>query len=274
LHEDGRAEAVAIDLERLLVQCDPTVDLPLEKDDALFVRQLPDRLEAEKVLIEGEVRFPGRYSLTRRDEPLSEVLKRAGRLTEQAFAAGAVFTRDSIDEDIQRQNVLPVFMSFRTDSTTGIPMRAVPWLADLKPELLPSRRVAIDLARLVNHEDRKYDVPLRDGDWLYVPRCPAAVPVIGHVAAAGSVKYMRGKSVGFYLDRTGGITPDGERRGMRIVRANGEVERCDRGERVEMGDSIVVPPKARRGRDWRWLRAMVVSIGSGAAAALILNQVI
>jgi len=271
LFEDGRSATFAVNLRRLLIDCDPSADLKLEQDDAVFVRRLPDRLEPEKVLIDGEVRFPGRYSLTRRDEPLSEVLKRAGGLSEHAFPPGAVFTRASIAEDIERQNVLPVFMSFRSDSTTGIPMSTAPWLAELRPELLPSHRVAIDFTRLVENGKRRYDVALRDGDHLFVPRRPTAIPVIGLVAAAGSVQYVPGESVGFYLDRAGGITPGGDKRGIRIVRANGEVEKCGRGEGVEMGDSIVVPPRHRQGRNWRWLRAGLGTVAGAAASVVVIN---
>jgi protein involved in polysaccharide export with SLBB domain len=273
LNEDGTSETFIINLERLLVDCAPDEDLKLKKDDAVFVRRVPDRLASEKVLIEGEVRFPGHYSLTRRGEPLSEVLERAGGVTDYAFADGAVFTRDSINEHIERQNVLPVFMSFRADSVTGIPMRAAPWLDGLEPDLLPSNRMAIDLPRLLETDGRSGDVPMRDGDRLHIPRRPSGIAVIGHVAAAGTMQYRRGKSVGYYLDRAGGITHSGDKGGLRVVRANGEVERCDRGERIRMGDSIVIPPKQRRPRDWRWLHSTLGMLGGAAATALIINQV-
>jgi protein involved in polysaccharide export with SLBB domain len=273
LKEDGTSQTFAIDLELLLVACDPDEDLKLEKDDAVFVRQLPDRLEPEKVLIEGEVRFPGHYSLTRRGEPLSAVLARAGGLTEDAFAGGAVFTRTAINEHIERQNVLPVFMSFRADSVTGIPMGIAPWLNDLKPDLLPTNRMAIDLPRLLESGGRRGDVPLQDGDRLLVPRRPSGVPVIGHVAAAGTVQYASGKSVGYYLDRAGGVTESGDKGGLRVVRANGEVLQCGRGKRIEMGDSIVVPPRTRPPRDWSWLKSTIGMVGGATAAAVILNQI-
>jgi protein involved in polysaccharide export with SLBB domain len=126
---------------------------------------------------------------------------------------------------------------------------------------------------LLRSGDRRYDVPVRDGDRLFIPRRPTGIPVTGHVAAAGSVQYVPGKSVGFYLDRAGSVTPDGDKRGIRVVRANGEVEKCGRGEDIAMGDSIVVPPRQRHQGNWRWLRDSFTVLGGAAATVLILNQV-
>lgn len=272
-YPDGRSQIVAVDLRRLLVEGDSTADLVLQKDDALLVRRLPDRLETESVMIEGEVRFPGRYSLARRDELLSEVLRRAGGPTDQAFLPGALFTRESIAADVSRQNVASVFMSFRSDSATGATMRDAPWLSDVAPELLPTNRMTIQLDRLWKERSRRYDVPLRDGDRLFIPRQPSAVTVMGNVAAAGSVQFIPGKTVGYYLDRAGDVGPDGQGRGIRVVRANGEVAKCGKGTEVRVGDSIVVPPRGRSSSAWRWIREGLLLAGATATVLLLINQI-
>lgn len=269
----GESEVFRINLDRVLVQCDPAADMKLEKDDALLVRGIADRLEAEKVEIEGEVRFPGRYSLTRRDEPLSAVLERAGGVTEHAFLDGAVFTRESITEDIERQNVVPVFMSFHGDSAADLQGQPASEHERTEPELLPNQRMTIDLERLLETGNRRYDVPLRDGDALLIPRRPTGIPVVGRVAAAGSVKYKSGEDVGFYVDRVGGVTPDGDKGGIRVVRADGEVEKVGRGGEVRAGDAIVVPPKQGRPFSWRWLRNGI-GVAAGAAVTVVVANLL
>ncbi len=272
LDEGGRSEVFPVDLGRALVECDPSADLRLQNDDALLVRRIPDRLETEKVTIEGEVRFPGRYSLTRRDEPLSAVLERAGGVTEHAFLAGAVFTRTAIAQDIERQKVVPVFMSFYSDTATGLPLGSLNGQKEQgwPPEPPAPQRMTIDLERVLK-ADRRQDVPLRDGDRLLVPRAPTGIPVVGNVAAAGSVRYKGGEDVGYYLDRAGGIVPEGDKRGIRIVHANGEVEKTGRGSEIEIGDAIVVPPRPHRPSSWRWLRDAFTVIGGAAATVVVVN---
>jgi len=68
----------------------------LQPDDHVVIRKNPDFDHIRKVTISGEVKFPGVYSLTYRDENLKDIIERAGGLTHEAFLEGIVFQRDSI----------------------------------------------------------------------------------------------------------------------------------------------------------------------------------
>ena len=61
------------------------------------MKELPDWNPTNAVTLDGEVRFPGNYRI-RKDERLSDVIQRAGGLTQIAFPVGAIFTRVSIAE--------------------------------------------------------------------------------------------------------------------------------------------------------------------------------
>jgi protein involved in polysaccharide export with SLBB domain len=274
IDESGRNQVLAVDLEQLLGHGDETVDLELEREDAVYVRKTPDRREPEKVVIEGEVRFPGPYSLTYPGERLSEVLARCGGPTEYAFLEGAVYIRESIVQDVSRQGLDKIFMSFQVDSTTGIPMHAAPWLQRYEPEFVASGRVAIDLPKLLATGDPQYDVVLQDGDTLIIPRKPSEVPVTGYVASSGAIHYVPGKDVAYYLDRSGGVTPSGDKGGVRLVRANGQVIQASGGTRVELGDAVMVPPRnPRDGETLRWLRDFSMSMLGVAATVFIVSRV-
>ena len=65
----------------------------LQPYDNVFIRRVPGWESQRLVVISGEVRFPGRYALTQREERLSDVLERAGGLTPSAYVAGAQFYR-------------------------------------------------------------------------------------------------------------------------------------------------------------------------------------
>jgi protein involved in polysaccharide export with SLBB domain len=62
--------------------------------DRVSILSHGDRLvESEVVMIKGQVRRPGPYALKHRGEKLSSLIERAGGLTKNAFADGAVFMR-------------------------------------------------------------------------------------------------------------------------------------------------------------------------------------
>lgn len=87
------ADTVRVPLQRDLTLCVEASSFRLQPHDALFIRRDPDYREPEFVTLTGEVRFPGTYTLTRRDERVSDLVRRAGGLTPEAYAGGARFAR-------------------------------------------------------------------------------------------------------------------------------------------------------------------------------------
>ena len=71
-------------------------DLPLKAGDRLFVRARPGYVAPITVYISGEVGFPGAYAVERRDERLSDILRRVGGVSPQAYLPGARLIRDSL----------------------------------------------------------------------------------------------------------------------------------------------------------------------------------
>ncbi len=66
----------------------------LSDRDEIVVRSIPYFKYQQNVSILGEVKFPGNYSLIKKDETLTDLVKRAGGLTAEAFPAGISFTRN------------------------------------------------------------------------------------------------------------------------------------------------------------------------------------
>jgi polysaccharide biosynthesis/export protein len=87
------ADTLRVPLERTMSANSRASVFPLTRWDAVFVRRDPAYHEQLFVSVDGEVRFPGRYALTRRDERIADLVRRAGGLTEFAYAAGASFSR-------------------------------------------------------------------------------------------------------------------------------------------------------------------------------------
>lgn len=68
-------------------------EIELKPYDHVFVRRVPDFELPRVVTVVGEVRFPGSYTLRRKDERLGELVERTGGLQPTAFAAGSRFYR-------------------------------------------------------------------------------------------------------------------------------------------------------------------------------------
>lgn len=93
--QDGeKSELIRANIGRALELASSSENIVLKPLDKVSVMIRGDRLvEAEVVVIKGQVKFPGPYALEYRGEPISSVIKRAGGLTVNAFPDGAVFMR-------------------------------------------------------------------------------------------------------------------------------------------------------------------------------------
>ncbi len=74
----------------------------LEPFDEVFVRYSPGYQEQQNVRIVGEVLFGGDYVLAKKGERLSDLVKRAGGLTSEAYAESARLTRKMSDDERTR----------------------------------------------------------------------------------------------------------------------------------------------------------------------------
>lgn len=261
---------------------DPQHNLALQPDDVLMVRSVTNWFDATDRLVklEGEVRFPGVYSVAR-GEKLSSLLERAGGFTEKAYLRGAKFTRRSVKDAQQKR--LEEFIA-RSEKEITTKQAALASVAASSEELQATKaaleglsrnlermkgtkaegRVVIRLAPLGQLGRSDSDVALEGGDELFVPPRPSVVNVMGEVYNPVSFVYNPESSeIGAYLKRAGGPTREAEREDMYVIRADGTVFSRTQASfgihwsddarkwtfgsfdaiRLEPGDSLVVPQK-------------------------------
>jgi len=243
----------------------PEADLVLGPYDYLNIRSVPDWEGMFEVELVGEVRFPGGYPV-RNGETLGSVIARAGGLTELAFPQGAVFTRESLQEREAEQ--LEILTSRLEADLAGLSLRAA---ADPTGDtqqamsagqgLLARARATETTGRLVIELETVVvaepggagDIDLRDGDKLYVPRRAQEVTVLGEVQYTTSHLYDHERSRDGYIDLSGGLTINADKKRIYVVRANGAVQAGKRsrwfrgsGTTIYPGDTIVVPTDTDR----------------------------
>lgn len=223
--------------------------------DRLNIFQIPDWKDTVDVRIGGEVQFPGTYSV-RRGEKLSDLIARAGGLSEHAYANGAVFTREEIRQR-ERERLDALVRSLRQEMasislTEGSRLANYEQLNMLLNDLKgsePVGRMVLNLPEILAGNNAR-DIELRDEDSIYIPTISNSVSIIGEVHMPSTYRYDGSYSVREYIERSGGTKRRADTARMFVVRSNGEVVPYSprRGwftsnARVELepGDTIVVP---------------------------------
>lgn len=237
-------------------------DITLRAGDALFVKSEPSLTERRIIIIDGEVKLPGTYSI-REGERLSSLIERAGGFTEEAFLKGAIFTRKSIKEAqekmrqrfIERENksILEEQQAILLRREAGLDKSMVSESIKMRRELLDfiesaeiDGRMVVKLEPTAQLRGTKYDILLEGGDTLTIPPSPSGIAVVGSVNNPTSVHFESDKGVEYYIHKTGGLTKHADKAGIYVIKANGEaVSKFMMSKKVERGDTIVVPQEFR-----------------------------
>lgn len=110
-------------------------------------------------------------------------------------------------------------------------------------ELSPLGNLNVRLDDALKHRGSAADLVLEEGDVIIVPETPSTVTIGGAVMVPSAVLYVPGKTVSYYVERSGGFTVDVAKDRILVIRAGGEVLRATARTRVELGDYIFVPSK-------------------------------
>ena len=224
----------------------------LQSRDRLNVFSIPEWNNTFSIELKGEVRFPGRYSI-QQGETLANVLQRAGGLTQNAFAKGAVFTREHIRER-ERAHLSKMVEQLRSELATrslsteraqSSPQDMLLMLQQIEAQSTLGRLV-VNLPYIVA-EDPMADLAVQDGDVLYVPRMDSTIAIMGEVQHASTHRFSTDLTVDDYLAMAGGLRQRADGKRVYVIRADGSVvlprNGWLRGRRtsLEPGDTIIVP---------------------------------
>jgi protein involved in polysaccharide export with SLBB domain len=212
-------------------------DFTLQPFDEVYVRRSPEYNEQQNVTIEGEVQFEGNYALASKGQRLSEVIKMAGGLTNQAYAEGTKLLRQMTPEERDQMEIV-LRTAQRNSGNDSIDMKKL-----LTNATYP---VGIELEKALKNPGTDDDPILREGDRIVVPRYDGTVKINGEVLYPNTVYYKEGKNTNYYINLAGGTTSTGKKSMTVIIYMNGMVARADRKHKPQPGCQIVVPTKARR----------------------------
>ena len=226
---------IPIEIEIISLEISPDLENDTEANsfeiqpfDQIYVRRTPGFEFQEKVVLRGEVVFPGHYVLLTKKETLTELINRAGGLTEYAYAGGATL--------------------FRSEGGLG--------------------QVVMNLGMAMRREKSKYNYVLKEGDSIDIPRLQELVTIRGNLDfpfitgdSTINAPYTIGKRARYYIKNYGaGFAKKSQKRKTSVMHANGHVNDTKSFfgakifPKVEEGSVISVPKKdkVRRRDDPNW----------------------
>ena len=192
---------------------------PLKAFDRITIRNVAGWEPLPAVSLNGEVLYPGDYSLETRDERISSLIRRAGGLKPEALPEGAV---------IHRRRSLVTMSATESKET---------------------EQITLDLAEALRRPGGKSDLVLKDGDVVFIPNNPGTVEVKGAVRKPLILQHRAGLGARDYIDLCGGYLDSANEKGVVIFAANDEARKLGRGlfggsnPPVSPGSRIEVPFK-------------------------------
>lgn len=280
-------EQMALDLRPIVTTSDqPGYNTLLHSRDTVLVRTISDWNLNEQVVLTGQVRFPGTYTIVP-GEKLSSLLRRAGGLKDTAFVEGAIFTREALAEREASQaqefasSIRDTFAArTMTQEILSSTFEDIDEIASYFEEYEGIGRMVIDLERVIAG-DPAADLELLPGDQLFLPRRPESVTVVGAVFHEGSHRYNPTLSVQDYVELSGGADQRALERDIYVLKADGSVFVPSRSRglfrfestenRIGAGDTVVVPVDTAFKDRWTLIKditQIAYQAGVGLAAVL------
>ena len=257
---------------------DGTPGFKLMPFDEVMIRQSPAYVEQQNVSITGEVMFAGLYTLDHRNARLSELFKKAGGATDQAYLKGARIIRKANEQEKQRmeavlkmqreemqKNLLQLAASSNNSSALTQSSKDVERTNIEKFNVPSEYSVGIDLPEALANPGSDADIILREGDRLVIPQYNGTVKINGAVMFANTVAYEKGKKPSYYIDQAGGFAADALKSKAYIIYMNGKVAKLSHGAKVQPGSEIVIPAKLKRKMSTAEMMSMGTSMSSIAA---------
>lgn len=239
----------------------------LEPYDQVFVRRSPTYSDKINVTVSGEVEFEGDYSLNVRNERLSDIIAKAGGLTEFAYIQGARLERQMTPEEYQQAQELMALV-MKNNSVSGNDSIIVPEVSNTYP-------VGIDLVEIMKNPHTAIDPILQDGDVIVIPQYMTTVSVSGSVRKPNTVVYDPNMKLKQYISEAGGYAERARKSGTFILYPNGHIKELGKNASAKDiigGSKIIVPQKGRS--QWNLgttLSTVTTSVSMLAVIASLIN---
>ena len=238
--------------------------IKLEPFDRILVKTNPSFILQQQVIVNGEVLYPGSYTLQTKTETASSLIMRSGGLLPTANAGSAYILRlrDNATEIERRRHLEAITSNDKEVYITN--------------DMLSSYdKFILDLNDIRNHPNTVQDVVLKPGDVLVINQLNNNVKVSGQVYNPSISVYEPDKSVLYYVNRAGGYAPYSKKKNTLVLYPNGEAKKIRHFlffrslPHVEPGSEVIVPKEQPRDRNRLTTSEIVAITGSVASLAAV-----
>ena len=211
-------------------------------------------MHKKNVVIEGEIKYAGKYTLQGKNDRISDLVKRAGGITNEAYLDGAVLVRTrnlGKSEQNNAEQGLTNLLKQNYSVGTATPLLQLAYDDYLNKK---SDNVGINLENILDAPASQYDLLLNDGDTLRIPKELQTVRVSGEVLYPALVRYNKNYKFKDYISGAGGFNERSAKKKAYVVNANGSARGTKsfffikNYPKVYPGSEIFVPVKREKSR--------------------------
>jgi protein involved in polysaccharide export with SLBB domain len=259
------AKIYSFTVSKDLTLTDSASSFMLQPFDIIFIRRSPGYEEQTLVSIIGEVNFPGSYSLSNKNERISDIIKRSGGLTNDAYIKGAKLIRTLAVDERSRKQMLKM-LEYQSDDSVIVES------ADNS-----AQTIGINLEEILKKPHSKADILLEQGDVLRIPKELQTVRLTGALLYPITARYDQKYGFRKYVALGGGFSENANPKKAFVVYANGTVDRTrhflffTKYPKVEPGSEIIIPQKPERKDKMSKQEVLAVSTAMSSLALIIVS---
>ena len=214
--------------------------------DVITVRRKAGYSLPETVIVSGQVQYPGPYALSHRTERVSDLLKRSGGYTPDAFPEGAYIKRYLTEEEKKKKEDAKEIQK-------NINYKDTMTLRELEESIKKVFvKIPIDLPLIMIKPGSIEDLVLRVNDELVIPKFDGQIKISGAVLLQTQVPYNAQNKFKDYINNAGGYSADSWKKNGYVIYANGKAAATKRFlffkfyPAVKPGCEIVIPQRPER----------------------------
>lgn len=219
-------------------------NIVLKPFDVITIRKIAGYIPPISIYLNGQIQFPGPYSISNSNERVSDLIKRAGGFAPNAYLEGAFIKR--YRTDIEKTQAIETAKKLQKNlRDTGMQIVA----NDILREYY---KLPLNLVTIMSNPGSNDDIFLKENDELFIPKYDAQVKISGEVLANTQIPFASNNSFKYYINSAGGYSSNAQRSKVYVVYANGSAAATRNFlflrfyPTIKPGSEIVIPKKMEK----------------------------
>ncbi|MBA7525973.1 hypothetical protein ES705_18133 [subsurface metagenome] len=280
VYREGNRKYQVVYLYDLMIRGLKKENVSLMAGDRVLIKSIEPMEKSAVVTVLGEVKNPGVYEY-KKDMKLYDVLLKSGGYTENAYPFGLIYIKENAKK-LQQEQIDFIFLTLEEYLLKT--EESAPYLSEvsqaekdiLRLTLLKHKQLLENLKKrsqfnlgrislnipdtLEELKENPDNIVIDEGDYIYIPKKPNHILVLGDVYNQISLPFKERYSVKQYIRAVGGFTKNSDKKDIYIIKANGKVVSQRQYSsakfytmKLNRGDTIIIPSKMKVPVIWRLL---------------------